>query len=280
MKTQRQERLPYLKLNECGPFDVIGDVHGCCDELKQLLENLGYVAGQSLPGEALYHGPVYYHPAGRKAVFLGDLVDRGPCILKTLSLVANMISHQTAFSVMGNHDEKFLRYLKGRNVQIKHGLETTLIELERLPKAAQTKLKQELRLFLGSLMYYYVLDQGKLVVAHAGLKEEMQGKVSDRIQAFALYGETTGEKDVYGLPIRKNWAVRYHGEALVVYGHTPVPHPEWLNNTLNIDTGCVFGGMLTALRYPECELVSVPAKSVYYESKKPFPRAKHTQNSI
>src|SRR5207244_8184363 len=104
---------------------------------------------------------------------------------------------------------------------------------------------------------------GRLVVAHAGMKESMPGRGSGVVRAFALFGETTGETDAYGLPIRYNWAAEYRGRALVVYGHTPTPEPEWLNNTICIDTGCVFGGRLTALRYPEKELVSVPAARTY-----------------
>src|SRR5439155_21849439 len=72
------------------------------------------------------------------------------------------------------------------------------------------------------------------------------------------------------LPVRYNWAAEYRGRAIVVCGHTPVPEPEWLNRTINIDTGCVFGGKLTALRYPEKELVSVPAARVYAHSAKPL----------
>ena len=117
-----------------------------------------------------------------------------------------------------------------------------------------------------------MFDDGKLVVAHAGMKEEMQGRGSGKVRDFALYGETTGETDEYGLPVRYNWAAEYRGKAMVVYGHTPVAEPEWLNRTINIDTGCVFGGKLTALRYPERELVSVPALRTYYESAKPFLR--------
>src|SRR5262249_33074073 len=117
---------------------------------------------------------------------------------------------------------------------------------------------------------HYVLDEGKLVVAHAGLSEALQGRGSGKVRDFALYGETTGETDEFGLPIRYNWAAEYRGRAIVVYGHTPVEESEWLNRTINIDTGCVFGGKLTALRYPEKELVSVPAGETYYESIKPF----------
>ena len=93
----------------------------------------------------------------------------------------------------------------------------------------------------------------------------MQGRGSSAVRDFALYGETTGETDEFGLPVRLNWAADYRGKAAVVYGHTPVPQPEWLNNTINIDTGCVFGGRLTALRYPERELVSIPAEQQWYE---------------
>src|ERR1700750_1777149 len=102
------------------------------------------------------------------------------------------------------------------------------------------------------------------------MKEEMQGRGSGKVRDFALYGETTGETDEFGLPVRYNWAAAYRGRAAVVYGHTPVPEPEWLNNTICIDTGCVFGGKLTALRYPEKELVSVEAAKEYYASQKPL----------
>src|SRR5204863_2243151 len=117
---------------------------------------------------------------------------------------------------------------------------------------------------------HFVLDDGKLVVAHAGMKEIMQGRGSGAVRDFALYGETTGETDEFGLPVRYNWAAEYHGVAQVVYGHTPVPQPEWLNRTINIDTGCVFGGKLSALRYPEGELVSVPARRVYAVPARPL----------
>ena len=124
--------------------------------------------------------------------------------------------------------------------------------------------------FLDGLVSHYVLDNGKLVVAHAGMREEMQGRAAGAVREFALYGDTTGETDEFGLPVRHNWAAEYRGYATVIYGHTPVPEPEWLNNTMNIDTGCVFGGALTALRYPERELLSVAARYVYSAPVRPF----------
>ncbi len=159
----------------------------------------------------------------------------------------------------GNHDVKLMRKLRGRDVQIAHGLANSLEQLEK----ESPEFCEEVSQFVDDLVSHYVRDDGKLVVAHAGMKEEMQGRGSGKVRDFALYGETTGETDEFGLPVRCNWAAEYRGKAMVVYGHTPVPQPDWLNRTINIDTGCVFGGSLTALRYPEKELVSVPAHAVY-----------------
>jgi protein phosphatase len=240
-----------------GPFDFIGDVHGCADELEELLPVLGY---------ARNGGGVWRHPEGRKAVFVGDLVDRGPRIVDTLRIVMDMVGAETALCVPGNHDMKLLRKLRGRDVQITHGLQNTLDELAQQP----AELRDRVAGFIDDLVSHYVLDDGKVVVAHAGMKEEMQGRGSAKVRDFALYGETTGETDEFGLPVRYNWAAEYRGRAMVIYGHTPVPEPEWLNRTINIDTGCVFGGRLTALRYPEKELVSVAARHTYAEPARPF----------
>jgi protein phosphatase len=243
---------------EHGPFDIIGDIHGCYDELVALLGQLGY----QLNAEQGH----WFHPAGRKAVFLGDLVDRGPRSPDVLRLVMAMVGAGTALCVPGNHDNKLLRKLRGHDVRVTHGLAETLAQLEAEPPA----FHQAVATFIDGLISHYVLDDGKLVVAHAGLKQELQGRASGRVRDFALYGETTGETDEFGLPVRYNWAAEYRGPAMVVYGHTPVPTPEWLNGTINIDTGCVFGGKLTALRYPERALVSVPALQAYVEPSRPF----------
>ncbi|MGB2715427.1 MAG: polynucleotide kinase-phosphatase [Vicinamibacterales bacterium] len=242
---------------ETGPFDIIGDVHGCCDELEQLLQQLGY--------ERNGGGP-WTHSGGRKAIFVGDLVDRGPRIVDTLKTVMSMSQAGTALSVPGNHDIKLKRKLEGRDVMVSHGLDRTLVELEH----QTTEFRAEVQKFLDGLVSHYVFDDGRLVVAHAGMKAEMQGRGSAKVRDFALFGETTGETDEFGLPVRYNWAAEYRGRASVVYGHTPVPEPEWLNRTINIDTGCVFGGRLTALRWPEKELISVPARQTYADPIRPF----------
>ena len=261
------ERVPLWvnRQQEQGPFDIIGDVHGCFDELIALLERLGYrleTRADSCGGGGFSAA----HPQGRKAVFVGDLVDRGPGVVEVLKLVMNMTADGAALCVAGNHESKLSRKLQGRNVQISHGLAESLAQLE----GESPEFRQRLTAFLDELISHYVLDGGNLVVAHAGMKVEYQGRASARVRDFCLYGETTGETDEFGLPVRSDWASGYRGKAMVVYGHTPVVNPEWVNRTINVDTGCVFGGKLTALRYPEEELVSVPAARVYYEPARPL----------
>src|SRR6266700_2713038 len=261
--------------HEHGPFDIIGDVHGCFDELVALLARLGYsVEKQSnVPGSLAYS---VKPPEGRKVVFLGDLVDRGPKIPEVLRLAMSMVKAGTALCVPGNHDIKLMRKLRGKDVQITHGLADSLQQLDK----ESPEFRAQVSDFLDELVSHYVLDEGKLVVAHAGMKEEMQGRGSGKVRDFALYGETTGETDEFGLPVRYNWAAEYRGRAMVVYGHTPVPQPDWLNRTINIDTGCVFGGNLTALRYPEKELVSVAAREMYAQPVKPLAAVAESASSL
>jgi protein phosphatase len=242
-----------------GPFDIIGDVHGCIDELTALLRKLGY-GPESINGTSAWR-----HPEGRRAVFVGDLVDRGPGVVDVLKLVMGMVKAGTALCVQGNHENKLARKLDGRNVNVTHGLEETLAQFDALPDEERTAFTTSVRAFIEDLRSHYWLDGGKLVVAHAGLREEMHGRGSREVREFALYGETTGETDEYGLPVRYNWASEYRGRAVVAYGHTAVPTAEWLNKTICLDTGCVYGGRLTALRYPELEIVDVPAQQVYVE---------------
>jgi protein phosphatase len=257
-----RERLYNDRREEHGPFDIIGDIHGCYDELTALLQSLGWELG----AEGVRH------PAGRKAVFLGDLVDRGPKTPEVLELVMGMVAGGQAMAVPGNHDVKLMRKLRGRDVKLTHGLAESVAQLDTRPPEFRVRVAD----FVDNLVSHYVLDDGNLVVAHAGMKAEMQGRGSGRVREFALFGETTGETDEQGFPIRYNWAADYRGRATVVYGHTAVDEPEWLNGTICVDTGCVFGGKLTALRYPEKELVSVPAAQVYYEPSRPLTSIRRT----
>ncbi|MFE0578590.1 polynucleotide kinase-phosphatase [Streptomyces sp. NPDC058874] len=235
-----------------GPFDIVGDIHGCSSELETLLAQLGYEDG--------------VHPEGRTAVFVGDLVDRGPDSPGVLRRVMGMVASGNALCVPGNHENKLGRYLKGSKVQQTHGLAETVEQLSHEPP----EFVEEVRAFLRGLVSHYVLDGGRLVVCHAGLPEKYHGRTSGRVRSHALYGETTGETDEFGLPVRYPWAEDYRGKAAVVYGHTPVPNTAWINNTICLDTGAVFGGRMTALRWPERELVDVPAEKVWYEPVRPL----------
>lgn len=262
-----RQRLWNDRRTDTGPFDLIGDVHGCRDELIALLQALGYAVGGTR------EAPQVTPPAGRRAIFLGDLVDRGPDSPGVLRLVMHMVQAGTALCVPGNHDIKLMRKLNGREVKLTHGLAETMEQMAHEPP----EFAREVSHFVDGLVSHYVLDEGRLVVAHAGLKESLQGRASGAVREFALYGETTGETDEFGLPVRYDWARDYRGAAMVVYGHTPVPDAEWVNRTLCIDTGCVFGGRLTAMRYPERELVSVPAAREYYAPIKPLQAAGATE---
>ncbi len=244
------------KRDEHGPFDIIGDIHGCCDELEILLEKLGYRKTEA----------GYFHPDGRKAAFLGDFCDRGDRNADVLRLVMDMVKAGNAIAVPGNHDVKLLKYLRGRKVSLTHGLDKTAAELEERGE----DFRKEAAEFIDGLVSHYVLDDGKLVISHAGLKQEYIGRSSARVRDFCLYGETTGEMDSYGLPVRLDWASDYRGRGTVVYGHVAGREVRQLNETYCIDTGCVFGGKLTALRYPEREIIEVPALRQYYEPVRPL----------
>jgi len=248
--------------DEHGPFDAIGDVHGCRSELESLLVKLGYAIERDASGRAVDA----VHSEGRRAIFLGDLVDRGPDVPGVLRLAMGMVRNGHALAVPGNHEEKLIRALDGKNPKLSHGLAETLQQLEGEPD----EFRAEVLRFCRDLVSHLVLDDGKLVVAHAGLIEKYQGRASGRVRAFALYGDTTGESDEYGLPVRLPWADDYRGDAVVLYGHTPTLEVTWVNNTACLDTGAVFGGSLSAMRYPEREVVSVPAEKVWYEPVRPL----------
>jgi protein phosphatase len=239
-------------------LDIIGDIHGCYAELKELTNNLGFDWNSGVP----------IHPDGRQLAFIGDLTDRGPESLKTAELVWELVrNRKIAFYVPGNHCNKLYRYLLGNKVQTKHGLETTVSEFLALENVKRDSFRKKFINLYESAPLYHVLDNEKLVLAHAGIREEYIGKDYSKVKTFVLYGDITGQTNADGTPVRRDWARNYQGNAVIVYGHTPVKEPRVLNNTYNIDTGAVFGGKLTALRYPEMELVSVPSTMPFVPEK-------------
>ncbi|WP_111646033.1 bis(5'-nucleosyl)-tetraphosphatase PrpE [Paranoxybacillus vitaminiphilus] len=238
-------------------IDIIGDIHGCYNELKELTKKLGYEWKNDIP----------VHPQGRKLGFVGDLTDRGPQSLKVIETVYRLVNSHLAYYVPGNHCNKLYRFFLGRNVQITHGLETTVAEYESLSSDKQVEIRKKFMKLYENAPLYEVLDHGKLVIAHAGIRADYIGRYDKKAQTFVLYGDITGETNPDGTPVRRDWAKHYKGPAWIIYGHTPVKEPRIVNRTVNIDTGCVFGGKLTALRYPEMETVSVPSTMPFIREK-------------
>ena len=239
-------------------YDIIGDIHGCYDELISLITKLGY---QQQRG-------IFVHPQGRKLAFVGDATDRGPQSLAVLELLFSMQDKNALNYCPGNHCNKLYRFLKGNKVQITHGLETTVEEFNQLSKDKQKQVRKRYIAFYEALPYYQLLDNKQLIIAHAGIREDMIGKsINNKITTFVLYGDITGECLPDGRPVRRDWAKQYDGSSWVIYGHTPTKEVRFKNRTVNIDTGCVFGGKLSALRYPELEIVSVPSLQPYVEEK-------------
>jgi protein phosphatase len=239
-------------------FDIVGDIHGCYDEFLNLTNKLGYLMDTGIP----------LHPDGRSLVYVGDIMDRGPDSLKMMNLLFKIRDEHILYYSPGNHCNKLYRFAKGNQVQLTHGLETTVAELDALPKEKRRKFLSEYRSFYEALPLYQSLDEGNLIVAHAGIREDMIGlPLSEKIRTFVLYGDISGQTLPDGRPLRRDWAKHYKGVPYIVYGHTPVTEARFVNNTVNVDTGCVFGGKLTALRYPEMEIVSVPSQQPFIPEK-------------
>ncbi|WP_280769243.1 bis(5'-nucleosyl)-tetraphosphatase PrpE [Salipaludibacillus daqingensis] len=237
-------------------FDIIGDIHGCYDEMNELLVRLGYKIGSDLS-----------HRNGRIPVFLGDLTDRGPSSLAVIEDVCRWVKNNHALYCPGNHCNKLYRYFLGRNVMIKHGLETTVEELNHLSSSDFRRISHSFIELYEQAELYLQLDNNQLVVAHAGIRPDLIGSKGKRVKSFVLYGDITGETHGDGRPVRRDWASKHSFPAFIVYGHTPVADPRWIGDTVNIDTGCVFGGQLTALQWPEKTTLSVPSNQPYVEDK-------------
>ena len=254
-------RPPVDRRELTGPFDIIGDVHGCGDELEELLAKLGYTLAWESDGET--RRARIEPPGGRTLVFVGDLVDRGPRTPDVLRIgMAN--AREGGLCVEGNHENKLARWLAGRKVTHSNGLQASIDQL-RLESEA---FRREAQAFLETLPGHLWLDGGALVIAHAGLKDQMIGRDDGKTRAFALYGDVTGQTDADGYPVRRDWTKDREKGPAIVYGHVAAPEAEWVNNTICLDTGCVYGGRLTALRWPERELVQVDALQEWYTPKR------------
>jgi protein phosphatase len=279
-EVSRLRALGILPAADQPPFDIVGDVHGCIDELRSLFLQLGYIRS----------GSGYAHPSGRRVVFVGDLVDRGPGSLPVMEIVLSMHEDGHALLVLGNHDARLLRHLHGKQVRTEYGLLQTIAELQALPDSSREDVQSRIRGLFERAPGYLVLDDGRLVVTHGGIRDRMIGSWNGEVASYCLYGEVEGYS-ASGKPLRRDWAARRHvptGDAdsesvarsmpstadpdgqyrrrpapYIVYGHNVVSELRWVNRTLDLDTGCVYGGYLSALRYPELEEVTIPSRSTY-----------------
>ncbi|MDM5297544.1 bis(5'-nucleosyl)-tetraphosphatase PrpE [Bacillus pumilus] len=239
-------------------FDIIGDIHGCYEELLILIDKLGYKLKDGLP----------VHPDQRMLALVGDLTDRGPQSVEIMEFVIHAYAHGAIRYVPGNHCFKLYRYLKGNPVKLLHGIETTVNEIKKLPIKKQNKLSSEFKQLFEKAPLYDVLIPHELIIAHAAMKENDIGKTPNRhMRSYLLFGDVTGDTWPDGRPVRKDWAKEYHGKAWIVYGHTPVKEPRFVGRTVNIDTGCVFGNQLSALQYPELKTISVPSSMPYDKTR-------------
>ncbi|KXL54019.1 Bis(5'-nucleosyl)-tetraphosphatase PrpE [Anaerotignum neopropionicum] len=250
MREQRERNFRILEFKE-NKFDIIGDVHGCYDELMELVQKLGYEK----------KGQAYVHPQGRRLISVGDVADKGPKNLAALEFWMDQVIYGGSFWVHGNHCNKLYRFFLGNKVRMSHGLENTIEELEKRSKEERVAFRNRFMSCYKSQCYYLLLDKRRLAVVHGGLREESMGRFSNKIRAVCLYGETAGVFEKNEKPIRLDWAEEYRGKAFVVYGHTVQEKPNIVHNTVDIDQGCVYGGYLTALRYPEREFVQVRGKA-------------------
>lgn len=246
-----------------GPFDIIGDIHGMASELEILLARLGWSLVWS--GEGEERRATLSHPESRKLIFIGDATDRGPRSLDALLIMRAAVESGVGYAVASNHDARISRWLRGQTVSEGGGIETTKAEFAEMSEAYRISMGE----FLDNLPAHYVFDGGKLVVAHAGIEEGMILGASKAMREFAVYGPKT-PIDAEGKSERVDWAKSYRGKASVVYGHVASDEATWFNNTICVDTACVYGGDLTALRWPEKELVSVRAAHAYADLDKPL----------
>ena len=260
------------KKTEHGPFDIIGDVHGCFDELVELMAQLGYTVNQNRwwvfgfflgrPQAGLCGRPCGSRP--RDCSGTSSRFKRGA--IWTSVLCSGQSRHEARQSIARPRRES------ARTVWQRRWNNSGMSRMSSASKSPSFSIV--LSATMSSMMESWSLltlaSRSPCTVADQELCESLPSLARQQERRMNLV-----------LPVRYNWAADYRGKALVVYGHTPVPEPLFLNNTVNIDTGCVFGGQLTALRYPEREIVSVKAHQTYYEPARPFlPEATESQRPL
>jgi hypothetical protein len=247
-------------------YDIVGDVHGCMDELLALVRRAGY---QVAPFDPDASDPIeVVHPKDRILVFAGDLTDRGPKSDQVLRMVIGMIKAGTGLSVMGNHDWKLLRYLRGADVKINNGLATTIEQLDKHPQALRDAVRDlleltphQVRLPLPEGHPRYA--DGYMTVVHGAAPRHHQDVADKNSFSRGIFGYPTGKTGADGGIERQDWALDYDGLRTVVHGHTPMAKVREKNRVICLDTGCVFGGHLTMYQVDTGDLLLEPARMNY-----------------
>lgn len=242
----------------CKMFDIIGDPHGCLYELTQLLERLNYRR----------KGNIYEPPDNRTLVFVGDLTDRGWSSGELLLFAMDMFAAGRARFVLGNHDDKLKRWAMGRNVQVRHGLDKTVDDIERM-EIDRNKIIE----FFEQMPYFLSIDDNRLIITHAAWRERFfeYSPFDKKCRSWCLFGPTTGKRLDNGLPDRIDWVANREikeSSPLIVYGHYAYDKIREENRTVGIDTSCVFGGSLSAFQYPEMKVVQIKSRQVYFENNR------------
>ncbi len=205
---------------------VVGDVHGCFDELSSLDRRYG---------------------SGRRLVLVGDLVAKGPSSAEVVAYARA----RDAWAVLGNHDARLLKARRGQAPGSEHeGLVPTF--------------REEDWAYLEALPLWLRLDEGTVVV-HGGLVPGIALERQERRHLLTLRSLRDGRPSskVDGTP----WAARWPGPEHVLFGHDAVRGLQLHPHATGLDSGCVYGGQLTAALWPERRLVTEPARRVHREPR-------------
>jgi len=214
---------------------VVGDLHGCYDELIELLTTIDFSAND-------------------RVVAVGDLTVKGP---KSREILDLFIADRRFRSVLGNHDLALLRFWRGERHKFTGAQKKTGRELEFD--------REKYSSFLSSLPLMIDLDSH--LVVHAGLRPDRPLDQQDADDLLEL--RTLGRKkrtSRKGTP----WYDVYDGDKVVLFGHWPAPEPRRAPHAIGLDTGCVYGNRLTAYIVETDELVSVPARLFYRKASDRF----------
>ena len=216
---------------------AIGDVHGCAREFEELLKKLKLSKGD-------------------RVVQVGDLVNRGPDSHDVIQLA----QEYGVESILGNHELRLLRYKhNGRKSQLKEYDRSTLEQLTRSDWDYLEKLPE----------HRFGPDKNTVFV-HGGFlpSEPWQNQNIDTITTIQVIDRSGNPAKRSDAPDGSPWAEKWHGKPFVIYGHTPRPKVLSRPGSIGIDTGCVYGGHLTAYIVESQKLLQVPARKAYAYSKR------------